>query len=74
MVKFDVDAGKFGIFFPLTYINKEAEGSWKPIAFRGDSHDWPTVVLGVGASESLPRLRTDAKWWFHNSEGSENSH
>ena len=30
---------------------------------------WPTFVVGAGVSESLPRLRQDASWWFANSAG-----
>ncbi|CAL5867975.1 uncharacterized protein PFLUO_LOCUS2198 [Penicillium psychrofluorescens] len=30
---------------------------------------WPTLVIETGVSESLPRLRADAKWWFAASSG-----
>lgn len=30
---------------------------------------WPTFVVEAGVSESLPRLREDASWWFANSAG-----
>jgi hypothetical protein len=30
---------------------------------------WPTVVIETGVSESLPRLRQDARWWFGASDG-----
>ncbi|CAI7661240.1 unnamed protein product [Penicillium discolor] len=30
---------------------------------------WPTVVVETGVSESLPRLRQDARWWFGASDG-----
>ena len=29
----------------------------------------PYLVLEVGVSESLPRLRNDASWWLSNSDG-----
>ena len=28
---------------------------------------WPTLVIEAGDSESLPRLRTDMRWWFSTS-------
>jgi hypothetical protein len=28
---------------------------------------WPSLVLEVGISESVPQLRTDARWWHSNS-------
>ncbi|KAJ5942009.1 hypothetical protein N7516_002177 [Penicillium verrucosum] len=28
---------------------------------------WPSLVLEVGISESVPQLRTDARWWYSNS-------
>lgn len=30
---------------------------------------WPTLVIETGVSESLPKLRRDATWWFENSSG-----
>ncbi|KAF9251729.1 hypothetical protein DTO013E5_3844 [Penicillium roqueforti] len=30
---------------------------------------WPTFVIETGVSESLPRLREDAKWWLAASSG-----
>ena len=30
---------------------------------------WPTLVIETGVSESLPKLREDAMWWFQNSNG-----
>lgn len=29
---------------------------------------WPSLVLEVGLSESVPQLRTDARWWYSNSD------
>ena len=30
---------------------------------------WPTMVIEAGVSESLPKLRNDANWWFNHSNG-----
>jgi hypothetical protein len=30
---------------------------------------WPTLVIETGVSQSLPRLREDAKWWLAASSG-----
>ncbi|GES58586.1 hypothetical protein ATEIFO6365_0004073700 [Aspergillus terreus] len=30
---------------------------------------WPHFVIEAGVSESMPRLRADAAWWFSNSSG-----
>ncbi|KAL5357660.1 hypothetical protein BJX96DRAFT_163225 [Aspergillus floccosus] len=30
---------------------------------------WPHFVIEAGVSESMPRLRADAAWWFSNSNG-----
>ncbi|OJJ31599.1 hypothetical protein ASPWEDRAFT_176664 [Aspergillus wentii DTO 134E9] len=35
----------------------------------GSTQGWPTLVIETGISESLPRLRNDANWWFNNSSG-----
>jgi hypothetical protein len=50
-------------------ISKEADGGFKPATLRPHKLDWPTLVLEVGVSESLPRLRNDARWWLSNSGG-----
>lgn len=34
----------------------------------GANSQWPSLVLEVGISESLAQLRTDAQWWYSNSE------
>ncbi|KAH8723424.1 hypothetical protein GQ44DRAFT_710252 [Phaeosphaeriaceae sp. PMI808] len=49
--------------------SKEADGAFKPGTLRPHKLDWPTLVLEVGVSESLPRLRNDARWWLSNSTG-----
>lgn len=33
---------------------------------NGDAMAWSTFVTEAGVSESLPRLRQDAGWWFAN--------
>lgn len=33
----------------------------------GEPVPWPSLVLEVGISESVPQLRTDARWWYSNS-------
>ena len=35
----------------------------------GQLREWPTLVIETGVSESLPKLREDALWWFQNSNG-----
>lgn len=35
----------------------------------GQPAGWPTFAIETGVSESLPRLREDAKWWLHASDG-----
>ena len=47
---------------------KEADTSLKP-ASRTPGTGWPTVVFECGVSESLERLRVDARWWLENSKG-----
>ncbi|KAI2791265.1 hypothetical protein POX_c04122 [Penicillium oxalicum] len=40
-----------------------------PSAQQTADWGWPTFVLETGVSESLPRLREDARWWFADSRG-----
>jgi hypothetical protein len=47
--------------------SKEADGSFMPRFRNPHNNDWPTVVIEAGLSESIRRLRTDARWWFANS-------
>lgn len=35
----------------------------------GLTQGWPSMVIETGVSESLPRLRNDANWWFNYSNG-----
>ncbi|OCK92944.1 uncharacterized protein K441DRAFT_568394 [Cenococcum geophilum 1.58] len=48
--------------------SKEADSAFKPLS-RTQETDWPTIVFESGLSESLARLRRDAKWWLVNSGG-----
>ena len=47
---------------------KEADTSLIPTS-RSPRTGWPTVVFECGVSESLERLRVDARWWLENSKG-----
>lgn len=49
--------------------SKEADSAYKPLPARSGKKDWPTIVFESGLSESLGRLRTDAKWWLIESGG-----
>ncbi|KAH8710084.1 hypothetical protein GQ44DRAFT_714598 [Phaeosphaeriaceae sp. PMI808] len=53
-------------------VSKEADGTFKPGTLRPYMLDWPTLVLEVGISESLRKLRNDARWWLSNSGDSVN--
>jgi len=59
-------------FTGTSTTSKEADGAFKPGTLRPYEMDWPTLVLEVGVSESLPKLRNDARWWLSNSGGSVN--
>jgi hypothetical protein len=52
-----------------TSTSKEADSCFRPLAFRPNRLDWPTLVFEVGVSESLRKLRNDARWWLANSGG-----
>ena len=47
---------------------KEGDSAFKPLT-RQNENDWPTIVIESGLSESLRRLRADARWWLENSGG-----
>jgi len=49
--------------------SKEADGSLRPLRARPDLHDWPTIILECGVSETPRRLTVDARWWIENSGG-----
>ncbi|KAJ5288730.1 hypothetical protein N7478_001760 [Penicillium angulare] len=56
-----------------TRCSKEPDGSWIPKDLPASRNDtWPTIVLEVGVSESLNKLRADAAWWLSNSKGDVN--
>jgi hypothetical protein len=41
----------------------------RPRSSQPGSCRWPTLVIERGVSESLSRLREEAKWWFTHSKG-----
>jgi hypothetical protein len=49
--------------------DKEADASFVPgrTPAHGVPAQWPSLVVEVGLSESLSQLRTDARWWYSNS-------
>jgi hypothetical protein len=49
--------------------SKEADSAYRPYSFRPNKTDWPTIVFEAGLSESLSRLRSDARWWLMESGG-----
>ena len=60
-----VDVGKTR--FSSLGSQKEADTSLVPIS-RTPETGWPTVVFECGVSESLERLKVDARWWLENSK------
>ncbi|KXG50187.1 uncharacterized protein PGRI_061540 [Penicillium griseofulvum] len=50
--------------------SKEADTAFFPgrEPAAGAPIPWPSLVLEVGLSESVPQLRTDARWWYSNSD------
>ena len=48
--------------------SKQGDAAIKP-ATRIRITDWPSLVIEVGHSESLPHLRNDARMWLLNSPG-----
>jgi len=48
--------------------SKEGDSAFKPRS-RRLIKDWPTIVFESGLSESLAKLRSDAKWWLIESRG-----
>ena len=49
--------------------SKEGDSCWKPMSIRPRKEDWPTIVLESGWSESLTKLRQDARDWLDFSGG-----
>jgi hypothetical protein len=50
-------------------VSKEPDSCWIPVVARLNELDWPTLILEVGASETLHHHRKDAHWWLANSQG-----
>lgn len=48
--------------------SKQGDGGFMP-ATRRSANDWPSIMLEVGYSESLPYLHQDASWWLIHSLG-----
>lgn len=50
--------------------NKIADKGWSPSRLPlGRSKKWPSVVLEVAVSESQPKLQSDIRFWFRESQG-----
>lgn len=47
----------------------EGDSSRKPLSMRTDKYQYPTLIIEVGWSQSLEKLRQKAEWWFANSGG-----
>src|SRR2546423_11909860 len=50
-------------------MSKEGGSSFKPGSMRPLETDWPTIMIESGWSESLIKLREDARRWLENSRG-----
>ncbi|KAG0635654.1 hypothetical protein HOY80DRAFT_892692, partial [Tuber brumale] len=48
--------------------SKQGDAGLRP-ATRQRETDWPSLMIEVGYSESLPLLRCDTQWWLLNSGG-----
>jgi hypothetical protein len=53
-------------------VSKEGDMAWKPAGLRPNLVDFPTLVIEAGVSESLRKLRADARWWLSNRGGQVN--
>ncbi|KAL1867594.1 hypothetical protein Plec18167_008594 [Paecilomyces lecythidis] len=49
-------------------LNKEPDEQFKPSS-RGNWDDYPTFVVEIGVSETLPQLRQNARLWLTNTDG-----
>jgi hypothetical protein len=58
-----------GTKFKTPRVSKEGDSAFKPLSIRPRDADWPTIVLESGWSESLKRLRQDARIWLEESRG-----
>ena len=52
-----------------SFSEKEADSTYRNKELRKKNDDWPHLVIEAGYSESLQRLKTDARWWIENSNG-----
>jgi hypothetical protein len=50
-------------------MSKEGDSAFKPRSMRPLETDWPTIVIESGWSQSLTKLREDARRWLENSRG-----
>src|SRR5271155_2906119 len=50
-------------------MSKEGDSAFKPGSMRPLETDWPTIIIESGWSESLTKLREDARRWLENSRG-----
>lgn len=57
------------MYFGQSASAKEGDSSWKNLRMRSNKGDWPSLVIQAGMSESLPRLRSNARWWIEHSDG-----
>ena len=57
-----------GTRYPGHTSSKEGDSCYKPSSRKKEAN-WPTIVIESGLSESLQRLRYDARWWLENSDG-----
>ncbi|OOF95831.1 hypothetical protein ASPCADRAFT_405533 [Aspergillus carbonarius ITEM 5010] len=57
------------IYVGPTASKKESDAAWINPTLRPKHDDWPFLVMEVGVSESLSRLRQDVAWWISNSRG-----
>jgi hypothetical protein len=48
---------------------KEGDSTFLNRLIRQGNDAWPSLVIEAGNTESLPRLRSDAKWWIESSRG-----
>ena len=55
--------------YTTPHMSKEGDSSFKPRSIRPLETDWPTIVIESGWSESLTKLREDARRWLVSSGG-----
>ena len=47
----------------------EGDSSRKPSSMRTDKHQYPTLVIEAGWTQTLEKLQQKAEWWFAKSRG-----